>query len=299
MGALCIPVAWWADRGEYITSKSKNQSRYVQCFWCVNLWLIWFFFVDSRSTYSKMKFNKNVTSDRSKNRKRHFSAPSHIRRKLMSAPLSKELRNKYNVRSMPIRKDDEVQVCGLCALFHLESVWITEHLLSWPGGPWTLQEQHQRQGHPVLPQEVRRLHWAHPARQNQRHERSRRYPPIQGTLTKWRFCVISLQVRFHALTLPPKGSNCASGKHKPCYRLSQDNPDLCSTHLLVDRRIYGFHFSLPSPRSVWSSSWRWTRIAVPSWSDVVRAASVLWARPRASTPKRRPPLLPQRLLKPL
>lgn len=57
-----------------------------------------------------MKFNKHVTSDRSKNRKRHFTAPSHIRRKLMSAPLSKELKQKYNVRRMPIRKDDEVQV---------------------------------------------------------------------------------------------------------------------------------------------------------------------------------------------
>merc|ERR1711972_1031098 len=43
-------------------------------------------------------------------RKRHFSAPSHIRRRLMSAPLSKELKQKYGVRSMPIRKDDEVQV---------------------------------------------------------------------------------------------------------------------------------------------------------------------------------------------
>ncbi|CAO2643708.1 60S ribosomal protein L26 (Fragment) [Lemmus lemmus] len=31
----------------------------------------------------------------------------------MSSPLSKELRQKYNVRSMPIRKDDEVQVCIL------------------------------------------------------------------------------------------------------------------------------------------------------------------------------------------
>uniref|UniRef100_G1KQT1 KOW domain-containing protein n=1 Tax=Anolis carolinensis TaxID=28377 RepID=G1KQT1_ANOCA len=58
----------------------------------------------------KMKFNPFVTSDRSKNRKRHFNAPSHIRRKIMSSPLSKELRQKYNVRSMPIRKDDEVQV---------------------------------------------------------------------------------------------------------------------------------------------------------------------------------------------
>ena len=59
---------------------------------------------------AKMKFNPFVTSDRSKNCKRHFNAPSHIRRKIMSSPLSKELRQKYNVRSMPIRKDDEVQV---------------------------------------------------------------------------------------------------------------------------------------------------------------------------------------------
>merc|ERR1711957_461679 len=46
-----------------------------------------------------------------KSRKAHFTAPSHIRRKLMSAPLSKELRTKYNVRSLPIRRDDEVIVC--------------------------------------------------------------------------------------------------------------------------------------------------------------------------------------------
>ncbi|KAL0616123.1 60S ribosomal protein L26 [Plecturocebus cupreus] len=58
-----------------------------------------------------MKFNPFVTSDRSKNRKRHFNAPSHIRRKIMSSPLSKELRQ-YNVRSTSIRKDDEVQVVG-------------------------------------------------------------------------------------------------------------------------------------------------------------------------------------------
>merc|ERR1711951_2061 len=58
----------------------------------------------------RMKLNKMVSSDRSKCRKRHFSAPSHVRRRLMSAPLSKEMRAKYGVRSMPIRKDDEVQV---------------------------------------------------------------------------------------------------------------------------------------------------------------------------------------------
>merc|ERR1711980_38773 len=57
-----------------------------------------------------MKLNPFVTSSRRKNRKRHFNAPSHIRRKIMSSPLSKELRQKYNVRSIPIRKDDEVQV---------------------------------------------------------------------------------------------------------------------------------------------------------------------------------------------
>uniref|UniRef100_A0A4W2EIQ1 Endoplasmic reticulum-Golgi intermediate compartment protein n=2 Tax=Bos TaxID=9903 RepID=A0A4W2EIQ1_BOBOX len=62
------------------------------------------------TTTNTMKFNPFVTSDRSKNRKRHFNAPSHVRRKIMSSPLSKELRQKYNVRSMPIRKDDEVQV---------------------------------------------------------------------------------------------------------------------------------------------------------------------------------------------
>lgn len=57
-----------------------------------------------------MKFNKLVSGSRRKNRQRHFTAPSHIRRKIMSAPLSKELRKKYNVRSIPVRKDDEVMV---------------------------------------------------------------------------------------------------------------------------------------------------------------------------------------------
>ncbi|XP_071947072.1 large ribosomal subunit protein uL24-like isoform X1 [Antedon mediterranea] len=59
---------------------------------------------------SNMKRNPLCSSSRRKNRKRYFNAPSHVRRKLMSSPLSKELRQKYNVRSMPIRKEDEVQV---------------------------------------------------------------------------------------------------------------------------------------------------------------------------------------------
>ncbi|KAJ7237938.1 hypothetical protein C8J57DRAFT_1566371 [Mycena rebaudengoi] len=38
----------------------------------------------------------------------HFSTPSSIRRKIMSLALAKELRTKYNTRSLPIRKNDEV-----------------------------------------------------------------------------------------------------------------------------------------------------------------------------------------------
>merc|ERR1712025_1118454 len=57
-----------------------------------------------------MKKNSAVSSSRRKCRKAHFSAPSNVRRKLMSAPLSKELRQKYSVRSVPVRKDDEVLV---------------------------------------------------------------------------------------------------------------------------------------------------------------------------------------------
>lgn len=57
-----------------------------------------------------MKTHQEVTSSRRKQRKAHFTAPSHIRRIIMSSHLSKELRNKYRVRAVPIRKDDEVTV---------------------------------------------------------------------------------------------------------------------------------------------------------------------------------------------
>ncbi|KAK4525021.1 hypothetical protein GAYE_SCF07G2925 [Galdieria yellowstonensis] len=55
-----------------------------------------------------MKYSKVVSSSRRKQRKAYFQAPSSVRRILMSAPLSKELRTKYSVRSLPIRKEDEV-----------------------------------------------------------------------------------------------------------------------------------------------------------------------------------------------
>merc|ERR1712167_78385 len=58
----------------------------------------------------EMKSHATVSSSRRKCRKAHFTAPSHLRYKLMSVNLNKELRAKYNVRSMPVRKDDEVTV---------------------------------------------------------------------------------------------------------------------------------------------------------------------------------------------
>ncbi|CAK8532519.1 unnamed protein product [Lathyrus sativus] len=57
-----------------------------------------------------MKFNPRVSNSRRKSRKAHFTAPSSVRRVLMSAPLSSDLGSKYNVRSLPVHKDEEVQV---------------------------------------------------------------------------------------------------------------------------------------------------------------------------------------------
>jgi len=64
----------------------------------------------SSPTATMTKINSALHSSRRKSRKAHYDAPSSVRRTIMSAPLSKELREKYNVRSIPIRKDDEVTV---------------------------------------------------------------------------------------------------------------------------------------------------------------------------------------------
>jgi large subunit ribosomal protein L24 len=45
-----------------------------------------------------------------KQRKFLYNAPLHIRRKMMAAHLSKELREKYKRRSFPLRRGDEVEV---------------------------------------------------------------------------------------------------------------------------------------------------------------------------------------------
>lgn len=57
-----------------------------------------------------MKYNPAVSSSRRKSRKAHFTAPSSVRHKLMSSTLSKALRAKYKVRSLPIAKGDIVRV---------------------------------------------------------------------------------------------------------------------------------------------------------------------------------------------
>ncbi len=45
-----------------------------------------------------------------KQRKFLYKAPLHLRRKLISAHLSKELRQQFKRRSFPIRKGDEVEI---------------------------------------------------------------------------------------------------------------------------------------------------------------------------------------------
>ena len=45
-----------------------------------------------------------------KQRKAYFNAPLHKRQKLMTAPLSPELREKYGVKNLPVRKGDKVRI---------------------------------------------------------------------------------------------------------------------------------------------------------------------------------------------
>jgi len=54
--------------------------------------------------------NRRSSKKPSKQRKRFFKAPLHKRGKIMSVHLSRELRDKYGVRSVPIRVGDKVVV---------------------------------------------------------------------------------------------------------------------------------------------------------------------------------------------
>lgn len=57
-----------------------------------------------------MKIMKIKSSQPRKQRKFLYIAPLHLRRKMLSAHLSKELRQKYKKRSLSVRKGDEVQI---------------------------------------------------------------------------------------------------------------------------------------------------------------------------------------------
>lgn len=60
----------------------------------------------------KKKFSPKWKGSKQKRKKRKYiaNAPLHIRHKLISANLSKDLRKKYNRRSIPIRKGDSVKI---------------------------------------------------------------------------------------------------------------------------------------------------------------------------------------------
>merc|ERR1719199_1134294 len=57
-----------------------------------------------------MKTHTSVSSQRRKSRKAYFTAPSSVRRVMMSSHLSKDLKDKYEVRALPVRKNDQVRI---------------------------------------------------------------------------------------------------------------------------------------------------------------------------------------------
>ena len=60
----------------------------------------------------KRAFSKSWKASRQTRKQRKYlaNAPLHLKRKMISSHLNKELRKKYGKRSIPIRKGDEVKV---------------------------------------------------------------------------------------------------------------------------------------------------------------------------------------------
>lgn len=89
-----------------------NNSPLIVRYLITRHWLITFETTNTNinSIFYPIFFITDVSSSRSKSRKAYFNAPSSVRRVMMSAPLSKELREQYGVKSMPIRKEDQVLV---------------------------------------------------------------------------------------------------------------------------------------------------------------------------------------------
>ncbi|KRH94094.1 60S ribosomal protein L26 [Pseudoloma neurophilia] len=57
-----------------------------------------------------MKFNKNVTSSRRKQRKAHFTAQGTELTKQFTAQLSKPLQEEFSIKRIPIRPNDRVKI---------------------------------------------------------------------------------------------------------------------------------------------------------------------------------------------
>lgn len=57
-----------------------------------------------------MKRSIKVSSSRRTQRRNLYTAPSSIRRKIMSCTLSRDLRKKHAIRNLPIRKNDVVKI---------------------------------------------------------------------------------------------------------------------------------------------------------------------------------------------
>lgn len=85
-----------------ISHESKTLKNKVKLFHSV---------ATTEAPVAKMKLHPFVTSDGGRNRKRHFSEPSHVcRRRVSISSLPAEPRQRYNVWSLPLGQDDEVRV---------------------------------------------------------------------------------------------------------------------------------------------------------------------------------------------
>jgi len=59
---------------------------------------------------SRMKLNPKISMQPRKIRKKLYNLPHHRRHKVMVAPLTRDARERYGVRRMPIRKGDTVRI---------------------------------------------------------------------------------------------------------------------------------------------------------------------------------------------
>lgn len=72
-----------------MTKINSCKSSVKMCLWSLSF---------RRNYFIVLTFHPALHSSRRKSRKAHFEASSSVRRTIMSAPLSKELREKHNVR---------------------------------------------------------------------------------------------------------------------------------------------------------------------------------------------------------